>query len=173
MLKHAGPLPQGGRVRLRPTRPDDLDWVLAAEGHPENRPFVTRYTRALHEECLTHPDLAHLVIESLADGGMVGYVILAGLAAPQEAVELRRIVVTEKGRGYGRETLRLIAGLTLEVLGTRRLWLDVRANNPRARRLYEEEGYKAESTTPDGLTILSITRERGRSGESRDPGRRE
>jgi len=165
MLKHAGPLPNGSRVRLRPTRPDDLDWVMAAEGHPENRPFVTRYTRALHEECLTHPDLGHLVIESLADGGMVGYVILAGLAAPRDAVELRRIVVTEKGRGYGRETLRLIAGLALDVLGTRRLWLDVRANNPRARRLYEEEGFRPESTTPDGLTILSITRERGRPGK--------
>ena len=167
MLKHAGPLPEGSRVRLRPTRPDELDWVMAAEGHPENRPFVTRWTRALHEKALTHPDLAHLVIESRTDGRAAGYVILAGLASPRDAVELRRIVVTEKGRGYGRETLRLIAGLALDVLGTRRLWLDVRANNPRARRLYEEEGYSAESTTPDGLTILSITRERGRPGKER------
>jgi RimJ/RimL family protein N-acetyltransferase len=168
MLKHAGPLPEGSRVRLRPTRPDDLDWVMAAEGHPENRPFVTQWTRAQHEETLTHPDQAHLVIESLADGRTAGYVILAGLASPRDAVELRRIVVTEKGRGYGRETLRLIAGLALDVLGTRRLWLDVRANNPRAWRLYEQEGYSAESTTPDGLTILSIIRERGRprKGES-------
>jgi len=173
MLKRAGPLPEGSRVRLRPTRPDELDWVMAAEGHPDNRPFVTRWTRTLHEECLTHPDLAHLVIESRADGRAAGYVILAGLASPAEAVELRRIVVTEKGRGFGRETLRLIAGLALEVLGTRRLWLDVRANNPRARRLYEEEGFRAESTTPDGLTILSITRNRGRSAESRDTGRSE
>lgn len=67
----------------------------------------------------------------------------------------------------------LLAGLALEALGTRRLWLDVRANNPRARRLYEQEGYSAESTTPDGLTILSITRERGRPGALRDTGRSE
>ena len=43
----AAPTPPvaGRRVRLRRTAPADLGWVLAAEGHPENRPYVTQWTR--------------------------------------------------------------------------------------------------------------------------------
>jgi len=153
-------LPTAGRgVRVRRTVSADLDWVLAAESHPENRPFVTQWTRQGHEETLDHPDTRHLIVESVTDGRAVGYVILAGLAAAGQGVELRRIVITDKGRGYGRETLRLIKMMALEDLRTRRLWLDVRTNNPRAKQLYEEEGFVVEGTAPDGLIILSIRRE--------------
>lgn len=153
-------LTRAGRgVRLRHTAPADLDWVLAAEGDRKNRPYVTQWTRREHESALDDPDTSHLIVESIAGACAVGYVILAGLAAAREAVELRRIVITDKGRGYGRETLRLVKTIALGDLRTRRLWLDVRANNPRAKRLYEEEGFVAEATTKDGLIVLSIRRE--------------
>ena len=48
--------------------------------------------------------------------------------------------------------------MALNDLRTRRLWLDVRANNPRAKRLYEAEGFAVEGTGADGLIILSIRR---------------
>ena len=128
-------------VRLRPTAPADLDWVLEAEAHPENAPFVTRWTRAQHAAALDHADMRHLVIETVPDGRAVGYVILAGLAGARDGAELRRIVVTDKGRGYGRETLRLIKTMAFRDLGAPRLWLDVRTNNPKAKRLYEEVGF--------------------------------
>ena len=145
-----------GAVRLRPTTPADLDWVLAAEGHPENAPFVTQWTRGRHEAAFDDPDARHLVIERVADGRAVGYVILAGLLGRGDGIELRRIVVTEKGHGHGRATLRLIKRMALVDLRARRLWLDVRRNNPKARSLYEDEGFVIEGETPDGLIILSI-----------------
>lgn|SRR5436309_1274227 len=151
-------------VRLRPTTPADLDWVLAAEGHAENRPYVAQWTRRQHEEAMDHADRSHLIVETVEDGRAVGYVILAGLEAPREGVELRRIVVTEKGRGHGRDALRLVKRLALVDLRTRRLWLDVRTNNPRAKRLYEDEGFAVEGTSPEGLIVLSIVRE-NRVGE--------
>ena len=143
-------------VRLRPTTLADLDWVLAAEGHPENAPFVTRWTSEQHAAALGHADMRHLVIETVADGRAVGYVILAGLAGAGDGIELRRIVVTEKRRGHGRETLRVIKTMVFRELGAQRLWLDVRTNNPKAKRLYEEEGFVVEGTSADGLIILSI-----------------
>ncbi len=146
-------------IRLRPTTPADLDWVLAAEGHPDNAPFVTQWTRQQHAATLEHPDTRHLIVESLATGRAVGYVILTGLADPRHGVELRRIVVTDKGRGYGRDTLRRIKTMALGELRTHRLWLDVRANNPRAKRLYEAEGFAVEGMDADGLIILAIRRE--------------
>ena len=48
--------------------------------------------------------------------------------------------------------------MALEELRTRRLWLDVRTNNPGAKRLYEQEGFAVEGTGPGGLIILSIRR---------------
>ena len=151
-------------VRLRRTTPGDLDWVLAAEGHLDNRPYVTQWTRRQHEEAMDHPDRSHLIVETVEDGRTVGYVILAGLEAPRQGVELRRIVVTEKGRGHGRDALRLVKRLALVDLRTRRLWLDVRTNNPRAKRLYEDEGFAVEGTSPEGLIVLFIVRE-NRVGE--------
>src|SRR5215510_5323312 len=110
-------------VRLRATTRRDLDWVLAAEGHPENRPYVTQWTRQQHEAALDAPDIAHRIVEAGDTGGAVGYLILAGLAPPRHSVELLRMVVTEKGRGYGRATLRLVKRLVFEDARTRRLWL--------------------------------------------------
>jgi len=143
-------------VRLRPTGPADLDWVLEVEAHPENAPFVTRWTRGEHAAALDHSDMRHFVIETVPDGRLVGYVILAGLGGARDGLELRRIVVTDKGCGYGREALRLIKTMAFRDLGAPRLWLDVRTNNPKAKRLYEEEGFVIEGTSADGLIILSI-----------------
>jgi diamine N-acetyltransferase len=146
-------------ARLRRTMPADIDWVVAAEGHPDNRPYVTQWTRAQHEETLVHPDLRHLIVEDPADGHRVGYVILAGLSGLASGLEIRRIVITDKGRGYGREALRQIKAMALDELRVARLWLDVRPNNPKAKRLYEQEGFVVETIGPDGLIILSIRRE--------------
>jgi diamine N-acetyltransferase len=143
-------------VRLRPTTPADLGWVLAAEHHPDNAPFVTQWTRDQHGAALDDPDTRHLVIERAADGRAVGYVILAGLLGRGDGIELRRIVVTEKGRGHGRATLRLIKRMALVDLHAHRLWLDVRTNNPKAKHLYEEEGFVIEGESPDGLIILAL-----------------
>ena len=151
--------PGGPMVRLRPATPGDLDWIVAAESDPANAPFVTQWPRERHARALDDPGMRHLLVEDAGDGRTVGYVILAGLERPRDSVELLRIVITDKGRGYGGETLRWVKRLALEELRTRRLWLDVRPDNPGARRLYEREGFVTEGAGPGGLIILSIRRE--------------
>jgi len=131
-------------IRLLRTGENDLAFVVGAEQHAENRSFVTVWTREQHLETLTSVDLSHLIIESIPDASRVGYIILAGLADANQSIELRRIVVTAKGKGYGREALRLIKSLVFEKLKAHRLWLDVKEHNARARRLYESEGFVAE-----------------------------
>jgi RimJ/RimL family protein N-acetyltransferase len=131
-------------IRLRGTSERDLDFVLSAEQSAENRSFVTVWTREQHLGALTSEDLSHLIIESTADRSRVGYIILAGLADANQSIEFRRIVVTEKGKGYGKEALRLVKKLAFEELKAHRLWLDVKEHNVRARHLYESEGFVAE-----------------------------
>ena len=132
------------RIRFLRTSEHDLEFVLNAEGSAENRSFVSGWARDQHLAALTSEDLSHLIIESIADSSRVGYVILAGMADANQSIEFRRIVVTEKGRGYGKEALRLVKQLAFEELKAHRLWLDVKEHNLRARNLYQSEGFVQE-----------------------------
>jgi diamine N-acetyltransferase len=148
-------------VRVRPTTVADLEYVLTAEHAPENSVFVMPWTREQHGAALSDPDLMHRIVED-ADGRTVGYVLLAGLASPHRSIELRRIVITEKGRGHGRAALRALQGLAFTELGAHRFWLDVKDHNTRARALYAEEGFVVEGclreclVTPSGFDSLYI-----------------
>lgn len=155
-------------VRLRRTLEDDLDFVLRAEQSAENRPFVLLWSSEQHLTALTSEDIAHLIIEELSVGKRVGYIILAGLADKNQSVEFRRIVVTEKNKGHGREALRLIKQLVFGRLDAHRLWLDVKESNERARHVYESEGFVVEGLLREclkgeygfeSLVVMSVLRD--------------
>ena len=126
---------------LRPTTSEDLDFVLTAENHPDNRDFVSQWTRQQHEEAIADPDALHFIIEA---GGAVGYTILYGLTEPNQALCIQRLVITQKGKGYGKATLRLLQKLAFEDWNAHRLWLDVKDYNQRARHVYESVGFQFE-----------------------------
>ncbi len=132
------------KIKLVDTSENDLDFVLSAEQNVENRSFVTVWSREQHLDAIRNQDLRPLIIQDTADGKRVGYIILAGLADVNRSIEFRRIVVTEKGKGYGREALRLVKEMAFQELKAHRLWLDVKEHNVRARELYESEGFVAE-----------------------------
>lgn len=83
----------------------------------------------------------HLIIEEGVSHRIVGYIILAGLQNPNRNIEFKRIVITDKGKGYGRKALKLIKKIAFEQLKAHRLWLDVRYKNLRAQNLYLSEGF--------------------------------
>ncbi len=139
-----------GRVRLRPTAEDDLDFVLRGEGDRENRPFIGRWPRDRHLEALADGDVEHLILED-GGGSPVGYAILTGIQAPGRILCLKRLMVARKGRGYGRAVLRLVKERAFGELGAHRLWLDVKEGNGRARDLYESEGFVREGVLRDSL----------------------
>jgi ribosomal protein S18 acetylase RimI-like enzyme len=143
-------------VTWRPTTRDDLEYVLALER--AHVPNVTLWTRDEHLSTLTDPDCLHLVIEH--DGARAGYVILADLTLASRVRQLLRIVVEPKGLGLGRATLRECARRAFTEHGARRLWLDVKVGNTRARALYESEGYVLDgpSETDPSFLILSLAK---------------
>lgn len=133
-------------LNLRPTIVRDLDFVLAAERSAENRDLVGQWSLAQHQSALSDLDIKHLIVEDAHTQRALGYIILAGITSPNESIEFRRIVVAEKGRGYGKQALRLVKQLVFEQIGAHRLWLDVLATNLRARHVYEYEGFVVEGT---------------------------
>ncbi len=136
------------KIALQPTVLADLDFVLAAERHPDNALYVGQWSRERHEGAIASEDEAHFRVS--CGGNPVGYVILAGLSDPHRAASLRRIVVVKKGKGYGRQILQWVKAFVFEELGYHRLWLDVLEDNGRARRLYESEGFVTEGVLRDG-----------------------
>lgn len=131
-------------VVLRPTTIADLDFVLAAEAAPDNRRFVLQWSREQHVTAIGSPNIAHRILEDPLKRQAVGYVILLGLEEPHRSIEFRRLVVTEKGRGYGRAAVRAIKRFAFEEFGAHRLWLDVKEFNHRAKQLYASEGFTTE-----------------------------
>jgi diamine N-acetyltransferase len=77
-------------------------------------------------------DIAHPIVERWSDAQPIGYSILAGPNNVHQSLEFRRIVITDKGHGYGRAAVRFVKQLAFEQYRAHRLWFDVRAYNQRA-----------------------------------------
>ena len=154
-------------ICLRDTLKDDLDFVLAAEQDKENCPFINQWTREQHEDTLVNQDASHLIIERIGDRMPVGYIILLGLKNPHQTIGLQRLVITAKGKGYGKEALHLVKKLAFKELNAHRFWLDVKDFNLRARHLYEAQGFVIEGILREcikaengfeSLIVMSILR---------------
>ncbi len=131
-------------IAVRPTEEKDIAYVLGAEAGEENAPYVAQWSRQQHLDAIEDVDIKHIIIEETENGSIIGYAIIAGIKSNHNAIELRRIVITEKGRGYGRRALQLIKALSFNEWGAHRLWLDVREKNQRAQSLYMSEGFVKE-----------------------------
>lgn len=157
--------PQPARVRLRPTMQSDLEFVLSLERDPENLPYITPWEKIQHEAAIRFPDFRHFIIEAGPDLEAAGFLILIGCRNQHQSIELKRMVVRDKGRGFGRAALRVVKKIAFDDLGAHRFWLDVKKRNARARALYDSEGFVFEGELRaavkveggyDSLQVLSM-----------------
>jgi len=140
---------EGQTVVLRPTTEEDLGFVVSTEQDEDNPAYVNVWSREQHRDTIDDPDRAHLIVEATDGGRPLGYVILARWPSSNHSIELVRITIAEKRKGFGREAVRLVKKAAFEHLGAHRLWLDVRDHNVRAQRLYESEGFVREGVLRD------------------------
>ncbi len=135
-------------LQLKPTEETDLEYVLDAENDSENRQYIIPWSREKHLQSIRDKNIVHLIAWSET---RVGYVILAGLLDANQAVEFRRIVITDKGKGYGKQTVEIVKKLTFETYNAHRLWLDVKVQNHRAQAIYKAVGFAVEGTLRECL----------------------
>lgn len=138
-------------IVLRDTTEGDLAYVLSAEHDKDNGRFVTVWLEDQHRAALSDENSAHMIIEDESDRRVMGFVILSGLQNSHRSVEFMRIVVTDKGKGYGRAAVGAIKRYAFDTLSAHRLWLDVKEHNTRARAIYEKEGFRYEGTLRECL----------------------
>ncbi len=142
-----------GIITVVETRLDEVPAIVVMESHEDAAEFVTQFSAERHERDLRDPGV---VYKSIYDErrALIGFIILV-LDPDGLSVEIRRIVVKPKGKGYGKRAMALIDGICREEIGRRRIWLDVFDFNPRAIRTYEQSGYREFATGElDGKQLL-------------------
>lgn len=154
-------------LHFEPTNSANFPTFMEWENDLENKKFVFQYSILEHQEVVDNKDQLHLkLIDN--QGVMVGFIILRGLKNPNLSVELKRILIHEKGKNYGKTALQLLQGLVFEKLNKHRLWLDVFTDNPRAQHVYKSVGFIEEGTKREciksginfrSLIIMSILRQ--------------
>ena len=84
-------------ISIIKTEQKDLKWVIDAESSSDNCNYVEQWSFEKHCNSLQMNDIGHFIIVD-ANKNRVGYVILAGLENQNNAMELRRFVITQKNR---------------------------------------------------------------------------
>lgn len=127
------------RLNIVQATGEDVDEIIEIESHKDNRDFIWIGTKEQHLEEIDDPNHLLLLFRAKDDERIVGYA-LARIDWKSEVFELRRIAITEKGMGFGRESMEAIMKYAFKELGTNRFWLDVYPDNLIGIRLYESLG---------------------------------
>ena len=144
---------EGVRLLLREAEHSEMQEFADVELEEENAPYLVADDLAENERLFADEDALHLIVAERATGRTVGYLLLAGLKSPHDELEWRHIIVTDKGRGYGKETMELLARWSFEVHGCHRAWLDCKDYNARALHVYEGCGMVREALLRDTLKV--------------------
>ena len=146
------------KIIIRQTEIKDFERIIAFEKN--NNQFVQEYSLAEHKRVLEKE--CHLSIFEKGSNLLIGYIILVGVLSINKIIEFKRIVITKKGFGYGKDAVRLIKNMSFNNFGAHKIWLDVYEDNERAIKLYKTQGFKKEhiESTHDGrcLYVMSVNK---------------
>jgi RimJ/RimL family protein N-acetyltransferase len=166
------PTLHGRLVTLRPFRPDDVEEMARVLSDPEVRRLtgsVESTAEAERSEPVDdrlrdwygsrndQPDRLDLAIDDAATGRLVGEVVLNEVDVDALTCNLRVLVGPEgRDRGLGTEAVSMATAYGIEVLGLRRITLEVFEFNPRGRRVYEKVGYSVTGVRPGALVFDGV-----------------
>jgi len=129
-----------GVIVVGDTKHAEIPAIMRMESDEDAAEFVTQFSAKRHGRDLRDPDIVYKSIYD-ENRALIGFIILV-LDPDASSVELRRIVVTPKGRGYGQRAMALADRVCRDEIGRHRIWLDVFDFNSRAQRVYEHSGYR-------------------------------
>lgn len=133
-------------IMLCTTELVDLDVIISIERDKKNKHYIYQWSMEQHYRKIIAEDWMHIVIIRKDTQTIIGYILLEGIQSEHDTIELTRMTIQEKGKGYGRKALKLIKSLCFETFGCHRLWLDVFEDNKNAISLYETEDFLYEGT---------------------------
>lgn len=133
------------RLNIVEAKEVDIPLIMEMEEAKENRDFVWQGTFEQHlEEIYDDGHFLWLFLEKDTKR-VVGYTLIR-YTKEMNMFEIRRIVLTVKGIGYGFEVMKGIIRYAFDKLQVNRIWLDVYPDNEVGIRLYEKLGMVKEGT---------------------------
>lgn len=146
-------------MSIRSASPDDLDAIMTIEraSFPSDA-----WSEPMMAEELASPHGHYIVLEE--HGRVIGYAGLRALPGAGDAdVQTIALGASARGRGQGRMLLRALLE-EAERRRVREVFLEVRADNPVAQRLYASEGFaelgrRPRYYQPDGVDAIVMRRE--------------
>ena len=133
-------------IQIKPSNPNNLPAIMAMERSESNRRFVGQSTQTEHLQTIKNKNTQHLSIFD-KDDKLIGFIIL--INTQNRNVELKRIVIDDKQKGYGLASLEWVKRYVFETLNAERLWLDVYAFNVRAQHVYKKAGFTIDEIKKD------------------------
>lgn len=156
----------------------DIYDIISIEKDKENKDYIWLGTYADHLWEINDPNHLLFIIKERDTDKTVGFSLI-GLDFKSNKFEIRRIAITKKGIGYGKETMKALIQYAFEEMDTNRLWLDVYPDNEIGIKLYESldlhrdgllrQNYKSERGYLDQI-VYSLLREEYRDWKSKHSG---
>lgn len=143
------------RLYLEEAKESDIGIIMEMERHKDNADYVWKGTYEEHKLEIKDQDFLLLLIKEKENNETVGFA-LNYLDRKSERFELRRVVISKKGMGYGREVMSALFKLAFIELDMNRFWLDVYPDNLIGIKLYESVGMHM-----DGILRQNYKSERG------------
>lgn len=127
------------RLNIDEATLNEVSEIIAIESHKENRDYLWIGTIEEHKAEIADPNHLLLIFHGKEDGETKGYALIR-IDFKSHIFEVRRIAITDKGKGYGKESMIGLIRYAFESTETNRLWLDVYPDNTIGIKLYESLG---------------------------------
>lgn len=114
----------------------EINEIIGIESHSENRDYLWVGTADEHRAEIADPNHLLLIFHGKENGDTKGYALIR-LDSKSHIFEIRRIAITDKGKGYGKESMIGLIRYAFECTDANRLWLDVYPDNKTGIKLYQ------------------------------------
>jgi RimJ/RimL family protein N-acetyltransferase len=147
----------GSQLGLRPAQSADIPFIMATERIPGFEKFVGRWSEKEHLAALRAPDYAYFLGMNAA-GERMAFAIIRDLHDAHGNVCLKRMAVPAPGKGVGSRFLGTVVRWVFTETEAYRLWLDVLADNARARHVYLSHGFFEEGVLRNAYKLMDGSR---------------
>jgi RimJ/RimL family protein N-acetyltransferase len=147
----------GSQLGLRPARPADIPFIMATERIPAFEKLVGRWSEEDHLAALRAPGYAYFLGMNAA-GERLAFAIIRDLQDAHGNACLKRMAVPAPGKGIGSGFLGTVVRWVFTETEAHRLWLDVLADNARARHVYLSHGFAEEGVLRNAYKLTDGSR---------------
>lgn len=132
------------RLIIEKAKVEDIHFIMDIEADGYNSQFIWSGTYDEHLNEIEDDNYLLLIIKTKNNNKPVGF-ILNHLDFESNILELRRIGISEKAKGYGKESIKGLLRYAFNGIDINRVWLDVYTDHKVGIKLYESLGMKIDA----------------------------